>query len=819
MNKYMLLACSSLLSGHALFSQCTIDAGNNLTLANCGEQVLLSANPAWSTGLDTMPLSQYAVHFLNSDTGYTAGYQASIHRTLDGGKTWSHQKMGNYLFGSYASVFFTDFNNGFVFGGESLGADAPCLIAKTTDAGITWNEISTGYKGFLNSCYFTSPTTGFAVGYGGLILKTEDGGNTWVKKTNNSPDLFSIFFVSPLVGYATGAATILKTTDGGEVWTNIIPGSVTAVYLREIYFSDASTGFMIGDNSLYKTTDGGTTWNATVIDNNLRSLSVIDPTTIYVGGSGTIFKSQDGGKNWKSQKVDMAEVADIHFPNAHVGYATGLAGFKKTIKYKSSDAIIWTPSSGLSNANIENPIAKPLKTTTYKITAMFGNCTAIDSVTVFVNPLEVNAGNSQTLICGSTAQLNLLTNYTGSEVLNYVWSPATGLSATNIPNPVASVKQTTTFSVHVTTPSGCVADDSISVIVHPLTIDAGNNKSHSCGESIQLPTVTNYTGSGSVNYLWTPSTGLSNPTAAAPNTNAGPITYTVTMTTSEGCTASDVINVTLAPLNAPQICMVGVDSADKNVIVWNTQPGAAVIKGFNIYKETTVAGNFVKIGSVPGNEKLFKDMASLPLVKSNKYKISVVDTCGVETSQSLHHKTMHLAITKGLGTSWNLIWEHYEGFSVPTYTIYRGTNKTNLQFYDAVSGGSNQYTDYNPPPGDLYYQVEVVNPQSCEAGITAGALRSNVASNNPSNINKNESELDFTLYPNPANEILTIHIEQPIRKEMTVEFYNSVGMLVKKAAIQQSTGQIMLDDLSNGIYLIELKSTNGISRKKVTIQR
>jgi len=51
--------------------------------------------------------------------------------------------------------------------------------------------------------------------------------------------------------------------------------------------------------------------------------------------------------------------------------------------------------------------------------------------------------------------------------------------------------------VTVTTPNGCIAIDSVSVFVNPLTAEAGINKSIVCGGSAQLDNVTtNYTGIG-----------------------------------------------------------------------------------------------------------------------------------------------------------------------------------------------------------------------------------------------------------------------------------------------------------------------------------
>lgn len=54
----------------------------------------------------------------------------------------------------------------------------------------------------------------------------------------------------------------------------------------------------------------------------------------------------------------------------------------------------WTPTTGLSNPNISNPIASPTATTTYTLTATAGGCSATDNVTVTVN---------QPVITGPTA--------------------------------------------------------------------------------------------------------------------------------------------------------------------------------------------------------------------------------------------------------------------------------------------------------------------------------------------------------------------------------------------------------------------------------
>jgi len=123
----------------------------------------------------------------------------------------------------------------------------------------------------------------------------------------------------------------------------------------------------------------------------------------------------------------------------------------------------WSPSTDLSNPNIYNPVASPANTTTYTVLAVGGGCASpIDSVTVYTTILNVNATASTSLICsGDTAQLNVSANIEGT---TFLWSPATGLSCTNCPNPMASPASTTTYTVTGTSGS-CTDVASVSITV------------------------------------------------------------------------------------------------------------------------------------------------------------------------------------------------------------------------------------------------------------------------------------------------------------------------------------------------------------------
>lgn len=119
----------------------------------------------------------------------------------------------------------------------------------------------------------------------------------------------------------------------------------------------------------------------------------------------------------------------------------------------------------------EDPIAAPSVTTTYIVNSdLSGTCINSDTVTVFVVPdFTFTVTQAATTLClGATVQYNVTVSPPGAYIYN--WTPATGLSATNIANPVGSYNLPGTYDYTITmdSPDGCVQlDTSISVTVNP----------------------------------------------------------------------------------------------------------------------------------------------------------------------------------------------------------------------------------------------------------------------------------------------------------------------------------------------------------------
>ncbi|MBK9248557.1 MAG: T9SS type A sorting domain-containing protein [Ignavibacteria bacterium] len=125
---------------------------------------------------------------------------------------------------------------------------------------------------------------------------------------------------------------------------------------------------------------------------------------------------------------------------------------------------LWSPSIGISDIRTPAPVFSPLSTTQYKLTVIDSNgCTAFDTFTVKVNPLPIaEAGNSTSICFGDTTRLN------GTTSAKITWSPSIGLSATNIPNPLAYPAQSTTYHLILENEFGCISTDSVRVAVFAL---------------------------------------------------------------------------------------------------------------------------------------------------------------------------------------------------------------------------------------------------------------------------------------------------------------------------------------------------------------
>ena len=97
-------------------------------------------------------------------------------------------------------------------------------IVRSTDGGRTWRRQPSGTPDdFLYGVACPSPSTCVAVGGGGTILRSTDGGRTWRSQTSGTTNfLFGVTCASPSTCFAVGPrGTILRSADGGRTWRRV----------------------------------------------------------------------------------------------------------------------------------------------------------------------------------------------------------------------------------------------------------------------------------------------------------------------------------------------------------------------------------------------------------------------------------------------------------------------------------------------------------------------------------------------------------------------------------------------------------------------
>lgn len=148
--------------------------------------------------------------------------------------------------------------------------------------------------------------------------------------------------------------------------------------------------------------------------------------------------------------------------NAH---DTLCIGGSVQLKASGTEFFTWSPTSGLSDPNIPNPVARPSVTTVYTVTGYDRKSCfrSIGTTRVMVyNYPSVFAGGDASIRSGGSMQLKPVTS---QDVNAYQWTPPIGLNCTGCPNPVASPKVTTTYKLTASNPGGCRSSDEVKIVV------------------------------------------------------------------------------------------------------------------------------------------------------------------------------------------------------------------------------------------------------------------------------------------------------------------------------------------------------------------
>ncbi|RMG92521.1 MAG: hypothetical protein D6706_16730, partial [Chloroflexi bacterium] len=303
---------------------------------------------------------------------------------------------------------------------------------------------------------------------------------------------------------------------------------VTVLQSPSVSFSGLGAEYCEDNNpvSLTGSPSGGTFFGPGIILGNFFSPTVAGPGTHTISYAYT--DPNNGCSDTARQQVTVNPQPVADAGNDHEicrNSSTTLGGSPTASGGTPPYTYAW--SNGATTAN---PTVSPLSTTTYTVTVTDSKgCTATSSITVTVNPRPIADAGTNKIICfGDQATIGGSPSASGgTPPYTYSWSPSSGLSATNVPNPSASPNASTQYTLIVTDAKGCKDTSTVIVYVNYLPSIHVDNDTICEGGTATLAVEDEFHRVSSPAVLTTSGGVLSITFTGTPATAIGPATLTV----------------------------------------------------------------------------------------------------------------------------------------------------------------------------------------------------------------------------------------------------------------------------------------------------
>ncbi len=279
----------------------------------------------WS--VDQSPLlygaSLNVIRFGSIENGLVAGEFGRLFITHDGGKTWVGQPQ------SSSSIF----NDAAWLDDTTVVLVGKRQQMRSTDAGRTWEEVLAGSHP-LGIGFGEGRDEAMVAGDGGQMLYTEDGGLTWLGRSGGPGErnIFDLDLLPSGVGYAVGyGGAVFRSDDGGDswMWTERMPPYVPGHLTRVFATSETDVVVVAEEGAVYHSSTRGKRWSNAVIstDRRLRDIDFADSTNGWIVGNGVVYTTTDGGASWDEDLTSFPfGLWGVHAVSASRVYITGDGG-------------------------------------------------------------------------------------------------------------------------------------------------------------------------------------------------------------------------------------------------------------------------------------------------------------------------------------------------------------------------------------------------------------------------------------------------------------------------------------------------------------
>jgi len=153
-----------------------------------------------------------------------------------------------------------------------------------------------------------------------------------------------------------------------------------------------------------------------------------------------------------------------------------------------------------------------------------------------------------------------------------------------------------------------------------------------------------------------------------------------------------------------------------------------------------------------------------------------------------------------------------QGDTAAQLTATTGANGSGLLWYTTATGGTGTTTAPIPDTstiGSTSYWVSSTNINNCESE------REEIVVNVEETLGVEENELfsNIRVYPNPTKGLL--NISNALEADLQISVYDVNGRLLLSKTCEQTLNTMNISSLSNGMYLIKIKSEFGEISKRV----
>ena len=274
----------------------------------------------------SLPADTQTIHFIDAAVGFAAAFDGSLHKTIDGGRTWALVYRSSIKNLPLPQVLFTSPGTGYAVGGSASCGGTGCtppggLVLRTTDGGATWAVVYRTSRGEVASIAANDKGELFIVSNetGSQILRSADAGSSWSVVAVWPYQLTKLAFDRNMGFCASANGKINNSTNSGGTWSE--GSSFTYPYLNEIAFSTGIGFCVTGYGPVFRTVDNSRSWTETSSSPySALVINALTPTSClifgagrYSGGdfgvfNGSIRQSVDGGNKWAEFELTNAGV-------------------------------------------------------------------------------------------------------------------------------------------------------------------------------------------------------------------------------------------------------------------------------------------------------------------------------------------------------------------------------------------------------------------------------------------------------------------------------------------------------------------------------